>query len=101
MKTIVRKYGDKEFIMKMGARQKKMYCDITNKPILTDQQPTDSDMYTLIRCAMSFSNKFISEDEVLNLVDEIGDKEVYKLYGDILKAMIEEFEDNKTIIPSN
>ena len=64
MKTIVRKYGDKEYIMKLGARQKKMYCDITKKPILTDEAPTESDMYTLIRCAISFSNKFISEDEI-------------------------------------
>ncbi|MBC8630264.1 hypothetical protein H8697_00880 [[Eubacterium] tenue] len=101
MKTIVRKYGDKEYIMKLGARQKKMYCDITKKPILTDEAPTESDMYTLIRCAISFSNKFISEDEVLNLADEIGDKEIYKLYGDLLKAMIKEFDDNKDIIPSN
>lgn len=101
MKTIVRKYGDKEYIMKLGARQKKMYCDITKKPILTDEAPTESDMYTLIRCAISFSNKFISEDEILNLADEIGDKEIYKLYGDLLKAMIKEFDDNKDIIPSN
>ncbi|GAA0861706.1 hypothetical protein [Paraclostridium tenue] len=101
MKIIVRKYGDKEYIMKLGARQKKMYCDITKKPILTDEAPTESDMYTLIRCAISFSNKFISEDEVLNLADEIGDKEIYKLYGDLLKAVIKEFDDNKDIIPSN
>ncbi len=101
MKTIVRKYGDKEYIMKLGARQKKMYCDITKKPILTDEAPTESDMYTLIRCAISFSNKFISEDEVLNLADEIGDKAIYELYGDLLKAMIKEFDDNKDIIPSN
>lgn len=101
MKVIVRKYGEKEYIMKLGARQKKMYCDITKKPILTDEAPTESDMYTLIRCAISFSNKFISEDEVLNLADEIGDKEIYKLYGDLLKAMIKEFDDNKDIIPSN
>ncbi|CEN84165.1 Uncharacterised protein [[Clostridium] sordellii] len=101
MKTIVRKYGDKEYIMKLGARQKKMYSDITKKPILTDQEPTYSDMITLIRCAISFSNKFISEDEVLNLADEIGDKAIYELYGDLLKAMIKEFDDNKDIIPSN
>lgn len=101
MKAIVRKYGDKEYIMKLGARQKKMYCDITKKPILTDETPTESDMYTLIRCAISFSNKFISEDEVLNLADEIGDKAIYELYGDLLKAMIKEFDDNKDIIPSN
>lgn len=101
MKTIVRKYGDKEYIMKLGARQKKMYSDITKKPILTDQEPTYSDMITLIRCAISFSNKFISEDEVLNLADEIGDKDIYELYGDLLKAMIKEFDDNKDIIPSN
>lgn len=101
MKTIVRKYGDKEYIMKLGARQKKMYSDITKKPILTDQEPTYSDMITLIRCAISFSNKFISEDEVLNLADEIGDKVIYELYGDLLKAMIKEFDDNKDIIPSN
>ena len=101
MKTIVRKYGDKEYVMKLGARQKKMYCDLTKKPILGEKEPTESDMYTLIRCAISFSNKFISEDEVLNLVDEIGDKEVHKLYGDLLRAMIEEFEDNKGVIPSN
>ncbi|CEQ04084.1 Uncharacterised protein [[Clostridium] sordellii] len=101
MKTIVRKYGDKEYIMKLGARQKKMYSDITKKPILTDQEPTYSDMITLIRCAISFSNKFISEDEVLNLADEIGDKAIYELYGDLLKAMIREFDDNKDIIPSN
>lgn len=101
MKTIVRKYGDKEYVMKLGARQKKMYCDITKKPILTNEAPTESDMYTLIRCAMSFSNKFISEDEVLNLADEIGDKAIYELYGDLLKAMIKEFDDNKDIIPSN
>lgn len=101
MKTVIRKYGDKELIMKLGARQKKMYSDLTNKPILTDQEPTYSDMITLVRCAISFSNKFISEDEVLNLVDEIGDKELYKLYGDLLRAMIEEFEDNKGVIPSN
>lgn len=101
MKTIVRKYGDKEYIMKLGARQKKMYSDITKKPILTDQEPTYSDMITLIRCAISFSNKFISEDEVLNLADEIGDKAIYELYGGLLKAMIKEFDDNKDIIPSN
>lgn len=101
MKTIVRKYGDKEYIMKLGARQKKMYSDITKKPILTDQEPTYSDMISLIRCAISFSNKFISEDEVLNLADEIGDKAIYELYGDLLKAMIKEFDDNKDIIPSN
>lgn len=101
MKIIVRKYGDKEYIMKLGARQKKMYSDITKKPILTDQEPTYSDMITLIRCAISFSNKFISEDEVLNLADEIGDKAIYELYGDLLKAMIKEFDDNKDIIPSN
>lgn len=99
MKTIVKKYGDKEYIMKLGARQKKMYSDITNKPILTDAEPTYSDMITLIRCAISFSNKFISEDEVLNLADEIGDKGLYELYGDLLKAMLEEFEDNKGAIP--
>ena len=101
MKIIVRKYGDKEYIMKLGARQKKMYSDITKKPILTDQEPTYSDMISLIRCAISFSNKFISEDEVLNLADEIGDKAIYELYGDLLKAMIKEFDDNKDIIPSN
>lgn len=101
MKTIVRKFGDREYIMKLGARQKKMYSDITKKPILTDQEPTYSDMITLIRCAISFSNKFISEDEVLNLADEIGDKAIYELYGDLLKAMIKEFDDNKDIIPSN
>lgn len=101
MKIIVRKYGDKEYIMKLGARQKKMYSDITKKPILTDQEPTYSDMITLIRCAISFSNKFISEDEVLNLADEIGDKAIYELYGDLLKAIIKEFDDNKDIIPSN
>lgn len=100
MKTIVRKYGDKEYIMKLGARQKKLYSDITKKPILTSEEPTYSDMITLIRCAASFSNKFISEDEILNLADEIGDKEIYALYGDLLRAMIEEFEDNKGIIPS-
>lgn len=99
MKTIIKKYGDKEYIMKLGARQKKMYSDITNKPILTDTEPTYSDMITLIRCAISFSNKFISEDEVLNLADEIGDKGLYELYGDLLKAMLEEFEDNKGAIP--
>lgn len=101
MKTIVRKFGDREYIMKLGARQKKMYSDITKKPILTDQEPTYSDMITLIRCAISFSNKFISEDEVLNFADEIGDKAIYELYGDLLKAMIKEFDDNKDIIPSN
>ena len=101
MKTIVRKFGDREYIMKLGARQKKMYSDITKKPILTDQEPTYSDMITLIRCAISFSNKFISEDEVLNLADEIGDKAIYELYGYLLKAMIKEFDDNKDIIPSN
>lgn len=100
MKTIVKKYGDKEYIMKLGARQKKMYCDITKKPILNDEQPTESDMYTLIRCAISFSNKFISEDEVLNLADEIGDKAIYELYGELLKAMLEEFNDNQGAIPS-
>lgn len=100
MKTIVRKYGDKEYIMKLGARQKKLYSDITKKPILTDEEPTYSDMITLIKCAVSFSNKFISEDEILNLADEIGDKEIYALYGDLLRAMIEEFEDNKGSIPS-
>ena len=100
MKTIVRKYGDKEYIMKLGARQKKLYSDITKKPILTSEEPTYSDMITLIRWAASFSNKIISEDEILNLADEIGDKEIYALYGDLLRAMIEEFEDNKGIIPS-
>ena len=100
MKTIVRKYNDKEYVMKLGARQKKLYSDLTNKPILTQEEPTYSDMITLIRCAVSFSNKFISEDEILNLADEIGDKEIYALYGDLLRAMIEEFEDNKGIIPS-
>lgn len=100
MKTIVKKYGDKEYIMKLGARQKKMYCDITKKPILSDEQPTESDMYSLIRCAISFSNKFISEDEVLNLADEIGDKAIYELYGELLKAMLEEFDDNQGAIPS-
>ena len=100
MKTIVRKYNEKEYVMKLGARQKKLYSDLTNKPMLTDQEPTYSDMIALIRCAISFSNKFISEDEVLNLADEIGDKEVYALYGDLLRVMIEEFEDNKGAIPS-
>ena len=28
MKTIVKKYSDKEYIMKLGARQKKLYSDI-------------------------------------------------------------------------
>ena len=100
MKTLVRKYGDKEYVMKLGARQKKMYSDITKKPILTDEEPTYSDMITLVRCAISFSNKFISVDEILNLADEIGDKELYALYGDLLKAMIQEFDDNKGAIPS-
>ena len=100
MKTIVRKYNDKEYVMKLGARQKKLYSDLTNKPILTSEEPTYSDMITLIRCAISFSNKFISEDEVLNLADEIGDKEIYALYGDLLRAMIDEFEDNKESIPT-
>lgn len=100
MKTIVRKYNDKEYVMKLGARQKKMYSDLTNKAIITNEEPTYSDMITLVRCAISFSNKFISEDEVLNLVDEIGDKEFYALFGDLLRAMIEEFDDNKEIIPS-
>lgn len=101
MKTIVKKYSDKEYIMKLNARQKKAYSDITKKPILTDQEPTYSDMITLIRCAISFSNKSISEDEVLNLADEIGDKEIYTLYGDLIRAIVEEFEDNKSIIPCN
>ena len=101
MRTIIKKYGDKEYIMKLGARQKKMYSDITKKPILTEREPTYSDMITLIRCAISFSNKFISEDEVLNLADEIGDRAIYELYGELLKAMIKEFDDNKDIIPSN
>ncbi len=100
MKTIVRKYNDKEYVMKLGARQKKLYSDLTNKPILTQEEPTYSDMITLIRCAVSFSNKFISEDEILNLADEIGDKEIYTLYGDLLRAMIDEFEDNKGSIPT-
>ena len=100
MKTIVKKYGDKEYIMKLGARQKKLYSDLTNKPILTDEEPTYSDILTLVRCAISFSNKFISEDEVLNLADEIGDKELYALYGELLKAMIQEFDDNQGAIPS-
>lgn len=100
MKTIVKKYNDKEYVMKLGARQKKMYSDLTNKPILTSEEPTYSDMITLIRCAISFSNKFITEDDVLNLIDEIGDKELYTLYGDLLRAMIEEFEENKEVIPN-
>lgn len=100
MKTIIRKYNDKELIMKLGARQKKMYSDLTGKPLITQSEPTYSDMITLVRCAISFSNKFITEDEVLNLFDEIGDKELYKLYGDLMRAMIEEFEDNKGAIPS-
>lgn len=101
MRTVIKKYGNKEYLMKLGARQKKLYSDITKKPILTDEEPTYSDILTLVRCAISFSNKFISEDEVLNLADEIGDKELYKLYGDLLRAMIEEFDDNKDIIPSD
>lgn len=100
MKTIVKKYNDKEYVMKLGARQKKMYSDLTNKPILTSEEPTYSDMIALIRCAISFSNKFITEDDVLNLIDEIGDKELYTLYGDLLRAMIEEFEENKEVIPN-
>lgn len=100
MKTIVRKYNDKEYVMKLGARQKKLYSDLTNKPILTQEEPTYSDMITLIRCAVSFSNKFISEDEILNLADEIGDKEIYTLYGDLLRVMIDEFEENKESIPT-
>lgn len=100
MKTIIKKYNDKEYVMKLGARQKKMYSDLTNKPILTSEEPTYSDMITLIRCAISFSNKFITEDDVLNLIDEIGDKELYTLYGDLLRAMIEEFEENKEVIPN-
>ena len=100
MKTIVRKYNEKEYVMKVGARQKKLYSDLTKKPILTSEEPTYSDMITLIQCAISFSNKFISEDEVLNLADKIGDKEVYALYGDLLRAMIDEFEDNKEAIPT-
>ena len=100
MKTIIRKYNDKEYVMKLGARQKKLYSDLTKKPILTSEDPTYSAMITLIRCAISFSNKFISEDEVLNLADEIGDKEIYALYGDLLRAMIDEFEDNKESIPT-
>ena len=100
MKTIVRKYNEKEYVMKLGAIQKKLYSDLTKKPILTSEEPTYSDMITLIQCAISFSNKFISEDEVLNLADEIGDKEVYALYGDLLRAMIDEFEDNKEAIPT-
>ena len=100
MKTIVRKYNDKEYVMKLGARQKKLYSDLTNKPILTQEEPTYSDMITLIRCAVSFSNKFISEDEILNLADEIGDKEIYTLYGYLSRVMIDEFEENKESIPT-
>lgn len=100
MRTIVRNYDGKEYIMKLGARQKKMYCDITKKPILSDQAPTESDMYTLIRCAISFSNRFIEEDMVLNLIDKIGDEEVYKLYGDLIRSMVSEFKANQDIIPS-
>ena len=48
MKTIIRKYNDKEYVMKLGARQKKLYSDLTNKPILTSEEPTYSDMITLI-----------------------------------------------------
>ena len=100
MRTIVKELCGKERVLKLGSRQKAMYENLTGKSFFSDVMPSYTDQVAMLRSALSFSDKRITEEQTFDIIDEIGDAEFFKIIAELMEAVADELEGIENAIPT-